>query len=109
MTRLEALPDWTTASTEGALRAAAEAEGASAGKLIHPVRLALTGVTVGAPLFDVMELLGRDASLQRLRAFLEATRRRGPPSKARAFEGAVPPTFGRRCLRPGLRLRSPPA
>jgi glutamyl-tRNA synthetase len=44
----------------------------SAGKLIHPVRLALTGVTVGAPLFDVVELLGKDTSLRRLRLFLAA-------------------------------------
>ncbi len=68
--RLEALPEWTAASTEAALRAAAETAGVSAGKLIHPVRLALTGVTVGAPLFDVVELLGRETSLRRLRAFL---------------------------------------
>ena len=71
--RLEALPEWTAASTEAALRAAAEADGISAGKLIHPVRLALTGVTVGAPLFDVVELLGRETSLRRLRAFLNRT------------------------------------
>jgi len=70
VTRLEALPDWTAASTEAALRDAAQEEGVSAGKLIHPVRLGLTGVTVGAPLFDVMELLGKDTSLRRLRAFL---------------------------------------
>ena len=69
---LENLPEWTAASTEAALRATAEAEGVSAGKLIHPVRLALTGVTVGAPLFDVVELLGRDTSLRRLRLFLAA-------------------------------------
>jgi glutamyl-tRNA synthetase len=69
--RLEALPEWTAASTETALRDAAEAAGVSAGKLIHPTRLALTGVTVGAPLFDVVELLGRDTALRRLRRFVE--------------------------------------
>ncbi len=36
------------------------------------MRLALTGVTVGAPLFDVVELLGRETSLRRLRKFLAA-------------------------------------
>ena len=71
--RLESLPEWTTASTEAALRATAEAEGVSAGKLIHPVRLALTGVTVGAPLFDVVELLGKETSLRRLRGFSRRT------------------------------------
>jgi glutamyl-tRNA synthetase len=71
LARLEALPEWTAASTEAALREAAKEEGVSAGKLIHPVRLALTGVTVGAPLFDVVELLGKETSLRRLKAFLE--------------------------------------
>ena len=36
-----------------------------------PMRLALTGVTVGAPLFDVVELLGKETSLRRLRLFLD--------------------------------------
>jgi len=61
--------DWTAASTEAALRETAEAAGVSAGKLIHPTRLALTGVTVGAPLFDVMALLGKETSLRRLKGF----------------------------------------
>jgi glutamyl-tRNA synthetase len=39
--------------------------------LIHPVRLALTGVTVGAPLFDVAALLGRETALRRLEAFAQ--------------------------------------
>jgi glutamyl-tRNA synthetase len=69
---LDGLPEWTAASTEAALRTAAEAAGISAGKLIHPVRLALTGVTVGAPLFDVVELLGKETTLRRLRRFLAA-------------------------------------
>jgi glutamyl-tRNA synthetase len=74
ITALEALPDWSAASSEAALRRAAEAEGISAGKLIHPTRLALTGVTVGAPLFDVVELLGRETALRRLRRFVEAVK-----------------------------------
>jgi glutamyl-tRNA synthetase len=67
--RFAALPEWTAASTEAALRQAAEAEGLAAGKLIHPTRLAATGTTVGAPLFDVLELLGKETSLRRLRMF----------------------------------------
>ncbi len=69
---LGGLSEWSAASTEAALRATAEAGGVSAGKLIHPVRLALTGVTVGAPLFDVVELLGKETALRRLRRFLAA-------------------------------------
>jgi glutamyl-tRNA synthetase len=70
----DALSDWTAGATEAALRKAAESEGVSAGKLIHPIRLALTGTTVGAPLFDVVELLGKDAALRRLRRFVEAVK-----------------------------------
>ena len=72
--RLEALAEWTAASTETALRESAEQSGVSAGKLIHPTRLALTGVTVGAPLFDVVELLGKPTSLRRLNRFVERVR-----------------------------------
>jgi len=70
--RLEELSDWSAASTEAALRETAEKAGISAGKLIHPMRLALTGTTVGAPLFDVVDLLGKDTTLRRLRRFVEA-------------------------------------
>jgi glutamyl-tRNA synthetase len=73
-TLLEALAEWTATSTEAALRQSAEAAGVSAGKLIHPTRLALTGVTVGAPLFDVVELLGKETSLRRLARFRERIR-----------------------------------
>ncbi len=68
---LAALSDWTPLPLEAALRASAEDQGISAGKLIHPTRLGLTGVTVGAPLFDVVALLGKETALRRLRNFLE--------------------------------------
>ena len=70
--RLEAQEDWSVAALETALRETAESLGVSAGKLIHPVRLALTGITVGAPLFDVMALLGKETAVRRLRRFLDA-------------------------------------
>ena len=74
--RLQGLSDadWNAASTEAALRETAESAGVSAGKLIHPTRLALTGVTVGAPLFDVVALLGKETSLRRLARFVERIR-----------------------------------
>lgn len=70
--RLETVEDWKTETLETALRGIAEQAGVSAGKLIHPTRLALTGTTVGAPLFDVVALLGKETSLRRLRRFVEA-------------------------------------
>lgn len=55
---------------EQALRALAEAEGIKAAELIHPLRMALTGQKGGAPLFDVLELLGPQESARRLAAFI---------------------------------------
>jgi glutamyl-tRNA synthetase len=68
--RWEAQSDWSVEALEGSLRETAQALGVSASKLIHPVRLALTGVTVGAPLFDVVSLLGKETALRRLQKFL---------------------------------------
>jgi glutamyl-tRNA synthetase len=68
----EAQTDWSPAALEASLRETAEKLGVSAGKLIHPVRLALTGTTVGAPLFDVVALLGKETAVRRLRRFLAA-------------------------------------
>ena len=78
LARLAALEDWRTETLETTLRAVAEETGVSAGKLIHPTRLALTGTTVGAPLFDVVALLGKETTLRRLRKFLEAIRPHTP-------------------------------
>jgi glutamyl-tRNA synthetase len=78
LARYESVEDWRTETLEAALRAVAEEAGVSAGKLIHPTRLALTGVTVGAPLFDVVALLGKETALRRLRKFLEAIKPHTP-------------------------------
>ncbi|RYC31579.1 glutamate--tRNA ligase [Lichenibacterium minor] len=65
--RLEALPEWSAASTEGAVRAEAEATGAKLGQVAQPLRAALTGRSTSPGIFDVLEVLGRDESLGRLR------------------------------------------
>jgi glutamyl-tRNA synthetase len=70
--RYESLSDWSVGNLESALRAVAEESGVAAGKLIHPTRLALTGVTVGAPLFAGGALFVKHTTLRRLRKFLEA-------------------------------------
>jgi glutamyl-tRNA synthetase len=38
------------------------------GKAQAPIRVAITGRTVGPPLYEAMELLGRDEVLRRLRS-----------------------------------------
>jgi len=51
---------------EATLRGLAEEGGIRAAKLIHAVRLALTGFTVGPSLFELMEVLGRERIVRRL-------------------------------------------
>lgn len=69
---LASLPDWTMESLEGHVRAAAEARELGLGKVAQPLRAALTGRAVSPGIFDVLFLLGREESLQRLRSALTA-------------------------------------
>jgi glutamyl-tRNA synthetase len=66
---LQALDAFDAASLETALRAVADARGVKAGTLIHAVRVAVSGRTATPGLFDVLSLLGRDRSHQRLARF----------------------------------------
>ncbi|WP_336923019.1 glutamate--tRNA ligase [Aquipuribacter sp. SD81] len=68
LTALEEVPVWDTASIEAALRAAlVDGLGVKPKFAFAPVRVAVTGRRVSPPLFESMELLGRDGSLARLR------------------------------------------
>jgi glutamyl-tRNA synthetase len=58
-------------NTERVLRELAESSGVGAGKLIHPIRVALTGRTSSPPIFDVMLALGRETTLRRIDLLLE--------------------------------------
>lgn len=69
LTALEALDEWRTETIEIALKAALlEGLGLKPRKAFGPVRVAATGATVSPPLFESLELLGRERTLQRLRA-----------------------------------------
>ncbi|MFE7767400.1 glutamate--tRNA ligase [Streptomyces sp. NPDC057438] len=68
--KLEAA-DWTSAeSLKEAVLAAGEAHGLKLGKAQAPVRVAVTGRTVGLPLFESLEILGREKTLARIDAAL---------------------------------------
>ena len=64
---LESAAEFTAQAAEEVLRSVAKKHGVSAGKIIHPVRLAVTGITSGPSLFDILEVLGKEVVLRRLR------------------------------------------
>ena len=63
---LAAAPAWTVEVLEPALRTLAESRGLAAGKIFTPLRVAITGLSVSPGIFDVLALIGRDRSLERL-------------------------------------------
>ena len=63
---LVALPDFTAAEIEAALRTLPEKLGMKPKQVFQAVRVAVTGSSVSLPLFESLELLGRDRTLDRL-------------------------------------------
>ena len=68
--KLEELNSFTEEKIEEVLRSTAETLGIKAAELIHPVRLALTGFSVSPSLFEIMELLGKELSVRRIKSAL---------------------------------------
>ncbi|BCL13186.1 glutamate--tRNA ligase [Micromonospora sagamiensis] len=64
----EALETWDAESLKSTLEAVGAERGLKLGKAQAPVRVAVTGRSVGLPLFESMEVLGRERTLARLRA-----------------------------------------
>ena len=72
-TRWPALETWRTADDRGgAARGAGRGAGLKPRIAFGPVRIAVTGRKVSPPLFESLELLGRERSLARLRAAMTA-------------------------------------
>jgi glutamyl-tRNA synthetase len=63
--------EFVAAELKSALEAIGERYGQKLGKAQAPVRVAVTGRTVGPPLMESLEELGRDETLRRMRAALE--------------------------------------
>ena len=66
--RYESLTPWTAEALEASLKAAAPELGCKAGELIHPTRVAVSGLTVGPSLYHMLEVMGRERVLERMRA-----------------------------------------
>lgn len=58
-------------SLKATLEAVGAERGLKLGKAQAPVRVAVTGRTVGLPLFESIEILGRERTVARLRAALD--------------------------------------
>ncbi len=62
--------EWDAESLHASLLALGEAQGLKLGKAQAPIRVAVTGRTVGPPLFESLEVLGRGSTLDRMQAAL---------------------------------------
>jgi glutamyl-tRNA synthetase len=78
--RLEALADafllldpWKADSIEARLKETATALGVKVGELVHPARVAVSGRSVGAGLYEMLEVLGRERTIKRLLAGAQKT------------------------------------
>lgn len=62
--------DWIAETLKQVVERVGQSQGLKLGKAQAPVRVAVTGRTVGLPLFESLETLGRDRTLTRLRTAL---------------------------------------
>jgi len=65
-TAIETVEPFEPAALEAALKGVVEQAGVKVGDLVHAVRVAVTGKTVGPGLYDCLAILGRDRSLARI-------------------------------------------
>jgi len=71
LAKLEKLENWDAASLEALLRPLAEELGLKTGAFFGLLRVATTGRTAAPPLFQTMEVLGKERCLKRLRVALD--------------------------------------
>ena len=65
--RLAGLTDFSHDAIEAIFREFAEERGIKTGPIVHPARMAVSGKTKGAGLFEMMEVLGRERVVARMR------------------------------------------
>ena len=64
---LERVEPFAAEVVEEAFRDFVKKQGLEASELVHPVRVALTGKTVGPGLFETMSILGKEKTIERLK------------------------------------------
>lgn len=65
--KLEKLTSFTHDKIEDICRVYAEEKGIKPAKVIHPARMAISGKTVGAGLFEMMEIMGKARVIERIK------------------------------------------
>ncbi|MGE0035916.1 MAG: glutamate--tRNA ligase [Xanthobacteraceae bacterium] len=70
---LGAVEPWSAAATEEVVRSFSDRKGIKLGGVAQPLRAALTGKTTSPPIFDVLEVLGKDESLARIEDAVSST------------------------------------
>jgi len=68
---LEGISEWRAGDMEAGVRPLAEGLGLKAGPFFGVLRVAITGRTASPPLFETMEVLGRDRCMARLKAAVQ--------------------------------------
>ena len=63
----EALPDWQAETVETCIRNYTESNDLKLGKVAQPIRAAVTGKATSPGAFDVLQILGRETSINRMR------------------------------------------
>lgn len=70
-TNLEGLSEFNQTTVEETIKGLVEKEGIKLSQIAQPARLALTGKTVSPGIYEVMEILGKDMTLKRLKKVVE--------------------------------------
>ena len=71
-----AAAEWNEKALEDTIRSVAAEAGVGAGKMIQPLRVAVTGTVASPGMFDVLVLLGRERALKRIDKALDMLRTR---------------------------------
>jgi glutamyl-tRNA synthetase len=65
-----AITEWNAGELERVLKSEATIAGVKAGEFVHPIRVAVTGRTVGVSLYHTLEVLGKARAIERCRRTL---------------------------------------
>jgi hypothetical protein len=88
---IESLHAYTPETIESALRDLATSRAVKAGEFIHPARVALTGRAASPGIFDVLYLIGKPKSVERLRRGAAIIRHDRELPRTTAKDGAASP------------------